>query len=57
MTIAAERCGGVWTVSDEAGGRWWPDAAARLEIAASDDPAATAIAICASEPTRGRWHS
>jgi len=40
-----------------AGGRWHPSAAAAAEIGASEDPAATAIAICETAPMRGGWRS
>lgn len=46
-----------WSVSCYAGGRWWPDEAAALQIAESSDPAATALRICREADHRGEWHS
>ena len=44
-----------WSVSDVAGGTWYPDADAEREIEASADPATTAERIAAEEPMRGEW--
>lgn len=57
--LVAELRQGTWTVSDGEGGVWWPrrdkqDRAAD-EIAAAEDPAATALAMCRSSPLRGTW--
>jgi hypothetical protein len=56
-TLTATVSDDRWSVVDSEGGRWWPDAAARAEIEASDTPATTAVRICDSEPMRGTWHS
>lgn len=44
-----------WSVADDSGGRWWPDAAVDVELATSADPAAEVVRICESEPMRGAW--
>ena len=56
-TLVAERRDETWTVTDEAGGVWWPDADAEREIDAAADPAAAAVEIADAEPSRGRWAS
>jgi len=43
------------SVEDPAGGVWWPDHGARMEIEASDDRCAAAVHICRNSPMRGRW--
>lgn len=43
------------SVEDPAGGTWWPDDAAREEIADAPDSGAAAIRICESAPIRGTW--
>ena len=43
-------------VVDPDGGTWAPSEEAAEEINAADDPAAKAIEICESAPTRGEWH-
>ena len=55
--LTAEQQHGEWAVRDSAGGVWHPDDDTAAEIAASEDPAATAVAICDAEPMRGTWHS
>lgn len=47
----------IWTVVDQADGRWWPDEQTAIEIAASDSPEETAITICENEPMRGTWQN
>ncbi len=56
-TLVAERRPETWTVTDEAGGVWWPDADAEREIDAAADPGTRAVAICDEDPSRGRWAS
>jgi hypothetical protein len=56
-TLRAERRHETWTVTDEAGGVWWPDADAEREIDAAADPAARAVEIADGAPMRGRWAS
>lgn len=53
LTVDNNLCG--WYVTDTSGQRWWPDTEAADEIAASDDPAATTLRICTTEPDRGEW--
>lgn len=38
------------------GGRWRPNDEAAAEIAASDNPAETAVRLCHETPMRGTWH-
>lgn len=44
-----------WSVIDENGGRWWPDAEAAEKIEASDDPAETAIEMVLFGSAHGQW--
>jgi len=45
------------TVTDDCGGRWYPDDEAEQEIMESARPLLTAVKICATEPMRGCWVS
>ena len=56
-TLTADLCCEVWTVTDAAGSRWWPDDEATIEIDTSDDPETTAVRICREQPMRGSWES
>ena len=56
-TLRAERRHETWTVTDPAGGVWWPDADAEREIDAAADPGTRAVEIADRAPTRGRWAS
>lgn len=56
-TMTADLCDDTWTVVDSEGGRWWPSDEAADEIAASNEPAATAVRIATNEPMRGQWRS
>jgi len=56
-TLRAERRHETWTVTDEAGGVWWPDADAEREIGEAADPGTRAVEIADREPMRGRWAS
>lgn len=53
--LTVELAHDVHTVRDPDGGVWWPSEEAAAEIAASDDPGATAIRMCTTEPMRGEW--
>ena len=54
--LGAEEMGAdEWTVTDRAGGRWWPDDEAGKEIATSNNPEGTALRICIEQPMRGEW--
>ena len=54
-SLTAVETDGTWAVDDAAGGRWFPGDDAADEIAASNDPAATAVRICREQPMRGDW--
>jgi len=50
LGLSAERLHGAWTVTDQAGGRWWPAPAGEelvAELPEADRPEAS-IMICAS---------
>ena len=54
--LTAVETDGTWAVDDAVdGGRWFPGDDAEGEIAASDDPAATAVRICREKPGLGTW--
>lgn len=54
--LTAVETDGAWAVDDAVdGGRWFPGDDAADEIAASNDPAATAVRICREQPMRGDW--
>ena len=55
--LTAETRDDTITVVDSEGGRWWPNEDAEAEIEAADDPEATAIRICESQPMRGVWRT
>jgi len=46
----------TWTVTDTAGGVWWPSDDTAREIEEADDPEAAAVEICRTTPMRGVWH-
>ena len=44
-----------WSVTDTAGGTWWPNQEASEVIKSAADPAATAMMVCEHQPMRGEW--
>lgn len=54
-SLQAEKLTDGWTVVDDEGGRWWPNAAAMDQIENADDQGEEAVRICTEEPMRGTW--
>ena len=54
--LRATQRNGEWVVIDD-GAVWWPEDDAQAIIAASDDPAQTAVDMCRDEPMMGEWRS
>jgi hypothetical protein len=49
---------GPCVVDTESGSAvWWPHEDTIAEIESADDPAAMAVCICETAPSRGVWHS